>query len=61
MGEEKTRAAETQQVTETELAAFHQVVGKLRALPVDDPVRLHAERVAASFARDGWRRRRHLR
>ncbi|MER6561090.1 SDR family oxidoreductase [Streptomyces sp. NPDC001027] len=61
MGEEKTRAAETRQVTETELAAFHQVVGKLRALPVDDPVRLHAERVAASFARDGWRRRRHLR
>ncbi|MDX3579975.1 MULTISPECIES: SDR family oxidoreductase [unclassified Streptomyces] len=61
MGEAKTRAAETQQVTETELAAFHRIVGKLRALPVDDPVRLHTERVAASFARDGWRRRRHLR
>ncbi|MDQ0834840.1 NAD(P)-dependent dehydrogenase (short-subunit alcohol dehydrogenase family) [Streptomyces achromogenes] len=61
MGEENTGAAKTSQVTETELAAFHQVVGKLRALPVDDPVRLHAERVATSFARDGWRRRRRMR
>jgi NAD(P)-dependent dehydrogenase (short-subunit alcohol dehydrogenase family) len=61
MGEKQTRAATTKQVTETELAAFHSVVGKLRALPADDPVRLHAERVAASFTRDGWRRRRHLR
>ncbi|AVV45746.1 SDR family NAD(P)-dependent oxidoreductase [Streptomyces sp. ID05-04B] len=61
MGEENTRAAQTSQVTETELAAFHRVVGKLRALPVDDPVRLHAERVATSFARDGWRRRRRVR
>ncbi|MCX5359407.1 SDR family oxidoreductase [Streptomyces sp. NBC_00124] len=48
-------------VTETELAAFHQVVGKLRALPVDDPVRLRAEQVAASFARDGRLRRRKTR
>ncbi|MEU9986574.1 SDR family oxidoreductase [Streptomyces sp. NPDC048045] len=40
-------------VTEAELADFHRVVGKLRALPVDDPVRLRAEQVAASFARDG--------
>ncbi|MFS4096549.1 SDR family NAD(P)-dependent oxidoreductase [Streptomyces sp. AF1A] len=40
-------------VSEAELAAFHQVVGKLRTLPVDDPVRLRAEQVAASFARDG--------
>ncbi|WP_217552493.1 SDR family NAD(P)-dependent oxidoreductase [Streptomyces sp. GbtcB6] len=48
-------------ITEAELAAFHQVVGKLRALPVDDPVRLRAEQVAASFARDGRLRRRRTR
>ncbi|MFG2937663.1 SDR family NAD(P)-dependent oxidoreductase [Streptomyces sp. NPDC048282] len=48
-------------VTEAELAAFHAVVGKLRALPVDDPVRLRAEQVAASFARDGRLRRRRTR
>ncbi|WP_260610838.1 SDR family NAD(P)-dependent oxidoreductase [Streptomyces sp. WAC06614] len=30
----------------------------MRALPVDDPVRLRAEEVAASFARDGRHRRR---
>ncbi|MDX3314439.1 SDR family oxidoreductase [Streptomyces sp. NPDC054884] len=61
MREKDTGAAKTSQVSETELAAFHEVVGKLRALPVDDPVRLHAERVATSFARDGWRRRRRTR
>jgi NAD(P)-dependent dehydrogenase (short-subunit alcohol dehydrogenase family) len=48
-------------ISEGELAAFHQVVGKLRALPVDDPVRLQAEQVAASFARDGRLRRRKAR
>ncbi|MFJ2237068.1 SDR family NAD(P)-dependent oxidoreductase [Streptomyces sp. NPDC087859] len=48
-------------VTEAELAAFHEVMGKLRALPVDDPVRLRAEQVAASFARDGRLRRRKTR
>ena len=48
-------------ITEEELAAFHRTVGRLRALPVDDPVRLRAERVAASFARDGWQRRRKAR
>ncbi|MGW6564097.1 SDR family NAD(P)-dependent oxidoreductase [Streptomyces sp. NPDC054975] len=41
-----------------ELAAFHRTVGRLRALPVDDPVRLRAEQVAESFARDGRVRRR---
>ena len=40
-------------IGEEELAAFHRTVGRLRALPVDDPVRLRAEQVAASFARDG--------
>ncbi|MFG2283435.1 SDR family NAD(P)-dependent oxidoreductase [Streptomyces asoensis] len=51
-------AASGSSVTEQELAAFHDVVGKLRALPVDDPVRMRAEQVAASFARDGRLRRR---
>nr|WP_168513642.1 SDR family oxidoreductase [Streptomyces sp. S1D4-11]QIY99689.1 SDR family oxidoreductase [Streptomyces sp. S1D4-11] len=48
-------------ITQDELAAFHRMVGKLRALPVDDPVRLRAEQVAASFARDGRVRRRKVR
>ncbi|MFJ8107739.1 SDR family NAD(P)-dependent oxidoreductase [Streptomyces sp. NPDC096132] len=61
MGEESTAAAVTSPVTEAEMAAFHQVVGKLRALPVDDLVRLRAEQVAASFARDGRLRRRKAR
>ncbi|MFG2957683.1 SDR family oxidoreductase [Streptomyces sp. NPDC048291] len=51
----------TEAITEAELTAFHEVVGKLRALPVDDPVRLRAEQVAASFARDGRLRRRRTR
>ncbi|MFB7287114.1 SDR family NAD(P)-dependent oxidoreductase [Actinacidiphila glaucinigra] len=48
-------------ITEAELAAFDAVVGRLRELPVDDPVRLRAEQVAASFARDGRLRRRKTR
>ncbi|MFJ6658104.1 SDR family oxidoreductase [Streptomyces sp. NPDC091377] len=48
-------------VTEDDLAAFHRVVGKLRALPVDDPVRLRTEQVAASYAREGRLRRRKAR
>ncbi|MFJ9893219.1 SDR family NAD(P)-dependent oxidoreductase [Streptomyces sp. NPDC091280] len=48
-------------ITEAELAAFHHTVGRLRQLPVDDPVRLRAEQVAASFARDGRLRRRKAR
>ncbi|MGX9885250.1 SDR family NAD(P)-dependent oxidoreductase [Streptomyces sp. NPDC002276] len=48
-------------ITEAELAAFHHAVGRLRELPADDPVRLHAEQVAASFARDGRLRRRKAR
>ncbi|KUO10146.1 SDR family NAD(P)-dependent oxidoreductase [Streptomyces sp. DSM 15324] len=61
MGEQSGRAAVTAPVTETELAAFHALVGRLRALPVDDPVRLRAEQVAASFTRDGRLRRRKAR
>ncbi|MFD7710951.1 SDR family NAD(P)-dependent oxidoreductase [Streptomyces sp. NPDC059785] len=48
-------------ITEDELAAFHRTVGRLRALPVDDPVRLRAEQVAASFTREGRLRRRKAR
>ncbi|MFF7277638.1 SDR family NAD(P)-dependent oxidoreductase [Streptomyces griseorubiginosus] len=48
-------------IDEDELAAFHRTVGRLRELPVDDPVRLRAEQVAASFARDGRLRRRKAR
>ncbi|MFD9002674.1 SDR family NAD(P)-dependent oxidoreductase [Streptomyces sp. NPDC059582] len=48
-------------ITEAELATFHRTVGRLRDLPVDDPVRLRAEQVAASFARDGRLRRRKTR
>jgi NAD(P)-dependent dehydrogenase (short-subunit alcohol dehydrogenase family) len=48
-------------ITQDELTAFHRTVGRLRALPVDDPVRLRAEQVAASFARDGRVRRRKVR
>ncbi|WP_367133562.1 MULTISPECIES: SDR family NAD(P)-dependent oxidoreductase [Streptomyces] len=45
-------------LTEEELAAFDRTVGKLRQLPADDPVRLRAERVASSFAREGRHHRR---
>lgn len=48
-------------VGEADLAAFHDLVGRLRELPVDDPARLRAEQVAASFARDGRLRRRKAR
>ncbi|MEU1145258.1 SDR family NAD(P)-dependent oxidoreductase [Streptomyces sp. NPDC005863] len=48
-------------ISETDLLAFHDVIGRLRELPVDDPVRLRAEQVAASFARDGRLRRRKAR
>ncbi|MEV4922930.1 SDR family NAD(P)-dependent oxidoreductase [Streptomyces roseoverticillatus] len=48
-------------ITEDELAAFDRTVGKLRQLPADDPVRLRAERVASSFAREGRHHRRKAR
>ncbi|MEU5952672.1 SDR family oxidoreductase [Streptomyces sp. NPDC047525] len=48
-------------ISEADLAAFHDVIGRLRELPADDPVRLRAEQVAASFARDGRLRRRKAR
>lgn len=48
-------------ITEAELAAFHETVARLRALPADDPVRLKAERVAESFAREGRQRRKKVR
>ncbi|MFG2330763.1 SDR family NAD(P)-dependent oxidoreductase [Streptomyces sp. NPDC048604] len=45
-------------ISDEELAAFDRTVARLRALPVDDPVRLRAEQVASSFTRDGRTRRR---
>ncbi|WP_392674142.1 SDR family NAD(P)-dependent oxidoreductase [Streptomyces sp. LN785] len=48
-------------ITDGELAAFDRLVGRLRALPADDPARLRAEQVAFSFARDGRRGRRRIR
>ncbi|MBP2327067.1 NAD(P)-dependent dehydrogenase (short-subunit alcohol dehydrogenase family) [Kibdelosporangium banguiense] len=48
-------------ITEGELAAFHETVARLRALAADDPVRLKAERVAESFAREGRLRRKKVR
>ncbi|WP_418961579.1 SDR family NAD(P)-dependent oxidoreductase [Streptomyces tritici] len=49
---------DTAHISDEELAAFDRTVARLRALPADDPVRLRAEQVAASFARDGRTRRR---
>lgn len=51
-------AADAGPLSESELAEFSRLVGRLRALPVDDPERLRAEQIAASFSRDGRRRRR---
>ena len=48
-------------ITEAELATFHETVARLRALPVDDPVRLKAERVAESFVREGRQHRKRAR
>jgi NAD(P)-dependent dehydrogenase (short-subunit alcohol dehydrogenase family) len=41
--------------TAEELAEFSRLLGRLRALPVDDERRLRAEREAESFSRDGRR------
>ncbi|MFD9421686.1 MULTISPECIES: SDR family NAD(P)-dependent oxidoreductase [unclassified Streptomyces] len=45
-------------VTDAESADFDRLVARFRALPADDPVRLRAEQVAASFTRDGRSKRR---
>jgi NAD(P)-dependent dehydrogenase (short-subunit alcohol dehydrogenase family) len=49
---------EDSEFTAADLDAFSRMVGRLRGLPADDPMRLRAERVAESFARDGRRGRR---
>ncbi|MFF2624487.1 SDR family NAD(P)-dependent oxidoreductase [Kitasatospora griseola] len=49
---------ETRAAVEAELAALDRAVGRLRALPVDHPLRLRAERVAESFVRDSRQHRR---
>ncbi|MGW5862786.1 SDR family NAD(P)-dependent oxidoreductase [Streptomyces sp. NPDC055239] len=53
--------SESGEISEADLAVFDDVIGRLRELPVDDPVRLRTEQVAASFARDGRLRRRKAR
>ncbi|GAA4892698.1 SDR family oxidoreductase [Streptomyces coeruleoprunus] len=45
-------------VTDEELAAFHRTVGRLRALPLDDPRRKRGEEIAATFARESRNKRR---
>ncbi|MEV4612747.1 SDR family NAD(P)-dependent oxidoreductase [Kitasatospora sp. NPDC049258] len=45
-------------VDEAELAAYTGMVGRLRGLPADHPVRRRAEQLARSFVRDGRRERR---
>ncbi|GAA1934115.1 SDR family NAD(P)-dependent oxidoreductase [Kitasatospora viridis] len=46
---------------EAELAAYAGAVDRLRALPVDHPARVRAEKLAAVLVRDGRQRRRKLR
>ncbi|WP_037607164.1 SDR family NAD(P)-dependent oxidoreductase [Streptacidiphilus rugosus] len=48
-------------VTDEDLAVYSRLVGRLRALPVDDPQRLRAERVADSFIREGRKQRKQAR
>ncbi|WP_371496057.1 SDR family NAD(P)-dependent oxidoreductase [Kitasatospora sp. NBC_00374] len=43
---------------EAELEAYAETVGRLRRLAADHPVRLHAEKIAESFVREGRRSRR---
>lgn len=52
---------ETDAPDDADMAEFHRTIGRLRALPLDHPARLHAEHAAASFARDGQTRRRKAR
>ncbi|MFF1904997.1 SDR family NAD(P)-dependent oxidoreductase [Kitasatospora sp. NPDC058218] len=46
------------EVTADELAAFSRTLGRLRALPADNLVRLHAERQLKSFVSENRKRRR---
>ncbi|MEU2155100.1 SDR family NAD(P)-dependent oxidoreductase [Streptomyces sp. NPDC019396] len=48
----------TDRITDEELAAFAGVVGRLRALPLDDPRRMRGEELAATFARESRNKRR---
>ncbi|MEE1754046.1 SDR family oxidoreductase [Streptomyces sp. SP18CS02] len=48
-------------LTDDELAAFSRTVGRLRALPLDDPMRVQGEVLAASFARESRNKRRRAR
>ncbi|MFF3323801.1 SDR family NAD(P)-dependent oxidoreductase [Streptomyces sp. NPDC002889] len=46
------------QVTNDELEAFDRLVRRLRALPIESPVRMRGEEIAAAFARDSRNLRR---
>ncbi|MER7108247.1 SDR family oxidoreductase [Streptomyces sp. NPDC000229] len=48
-------------VTDDEVAEFGRTVGRLRALPLDHPLRMRAEELAASFARESRNKRRKAR
>ncbi|QGV77614.1 SDR family NAD(P)-dependent oxidoreductase [Streptomyces ficellus] len=48
-------------VTDDELAVFGRTVGRLRALPLDDPLRMRGEELAAGFARESRNKRRKAR
>ncbi|CAM5675496.1 oxidoreductase [Streptomyces spiroverticillatus] len=48
-------------LSDAEIAAFDRTIARLRALPVDHPVRLRTERVAGTFVREGRHRRRKAR
>ncbi|MFD5426027.1 SDR family NAD(P)-dependent oxidoreductase [Streptomyces sp. NPDC127084] len=48
----------THRITDEELAVFAGVVGRLRALPLDDPQRMRGEELAASFAKESRNKRR---
>ncbi|MCX4757908.1 SDR family NAD(P)-dependent oxidoreductase [Kitasatospora purpeofusca] len=48
----------TGEITPEELAAFSRTLGRLRALPIGDRTRLHAERQLSSFHRESRKQRR---
>ncbi|MGA5168583.1 MULTISPECIES: SDR family NAD(P)-dependent oxidoreductase [Streptomyces] len=48
-------------VTEDELAEFGRTMGRLRAMPLEDPLRMRGEELAASFARESRNKRRKAR
>ncbi|MCZ7456842.1 SDR family oxidoreductase [Streptomyces sp. WMMC940] len=56
-----TPAASDGMVTDEELASLGRLVERLRGLPLEDPVRMRGEEIAASFARESRNKRRKAR